>query len=371
MAAQVRRARARAARRRPRRARGGRGRAPTSATCGSARRTARSATSTRRSPTRGCGSSAASGPASRCAPCDAAGGRLAAPRARRCGARSRTVEITPLDYAIRAHEILEDAQRDMLSGVAAPYSGAGVRATAASLRATYAVIGTLRALLAERGALAPVETGLLGLRRELDAIRRAHGGTGRRSTRSRTRERQRLNGRLGAGLEMLADGPARARDAVRADDPGAAAVKLNRRRFLSRGALALGAVAAGEAVAASDRRTPRRRRRARPADRADPVRRRAPGGRAARAARRGGARRRSTRSRPTATTLSRRRWPRSAPARRELTQGTKLRIGEPDEPPRRLRRARHRHRAGRADGHGRLRALAVRRALRAAARRRS
>ena len=58
------------------------------------------------------------------------------------------IEITPLDYAIRAHEILEDAQRDMLSGAAAPYSGAGVRATAASLAATEAVIDTLRPLLA-------------------------------------------------------------------------------------------------------------------------------------------------------------------------------------------------------------------------------
>ena len=46
--------------------------------------------------------------------------RSSRPTCARCGARSRTIEITPLDYAIRAHEILEDAQRDMLSGVAAP-----------------------------------------------------------------------------------------------------------------------------------------------------------------------------------------------------------------------------------------------------------
>jgi iron uptake system EfeUOB component EfeO/EfeM len=117
------------------------------------------------------------------------------------------VEITPLDYAIRGHEILEDAQRDALSGTAAPFSGAGVQATAASLEATEAVVGTLRPLLAERGALAPIETGLLKLRRELAAIRRAHGGrwpTLEGLTRS---ERQRLNGRLGAGLEILATLP--------------------------------------------------------------------------------------------------------------------------------------------------------------------
>ena len=114
------------------------------------------------------------------------------------------VEITPVDYAIRGHEILEDAQRDMLSDVAAPYSGAGVLATAASLDATEAVIGTLRALLASRGAIVPIDSGLLGLRRELTAIRRAHGGDWPALDALSLTERQRLNGRLGAGLEQLA-----------------------------------------------------------------------------------------------------------------------------------------------------------------------
>jgi high-affinity iron transporter len=118
----------------------------------------------------------------------------------------RAVEITPLDYATRGHEILEDAQRDMLSGAATPYSGAGVHATAASLEATEAVVGTLRAVLAERSALTPIETGLLRLRRELRAIHRAHGGWPALDDLSRA-ERQGLNGRLGAGLELLAQLP--------------------------------------------------------------------------------------------------------------------------------------------------------------------
>ena len=118
-----------------------------------------------------------------------------------------TVEITPLDYAIRAHEILEDAQRDMLSGSDAPWSGAGVQATASSLAATYAVVGTLRPLLAERGTLAPVESGLQGLHRELAALQRAHGGRWPRLGALSRGEAQRLNGRLGAGLEILAKVP--------------------------------------------------------------------------------------------------------------------------------------------------------------------
>jgi high-affinity iron transporter len=117
------------------------------------------------------------------------------------------IEITPLDYAIRAHEILEDAQRDMLSGAAAPYSGAGVRATAASVDATDAVVATLRPLLATHGAIASVEAGLLNLHRELDSIHRAHGGAWPPLDTLSRSERQHLNGRLGAGLEILAGVP--------------------------------------------------------------------------------------------------------------------------------------------------------------------
>ena len=134
--------------------------------------------------------------------------RPAATRLERDVARLRRtvgrIEITPLDYAVRGHEILEDAQRDMLSGAAAPYSGAGVLATAASLDATEAVIGTLRPVLAGRGALPAIDTSLLKLRRELAAIRRAHGERWPALDTLSRSERQRLNGRLGAGLEILA-----------------------------------------------------------------------------------------------------------------------------------------------------------------------
>jgi hypothetical protein len=57
------------------------------------------------------------------------------------------VQITPLDYATRAHEILEDAVRDLLSGTDVPWSGEGVLGTAAGLAATREVIATLKPLL--------------------------------------------------------------------------------------------------------------------------------------------------------------------------------------------------------------------------------
>jgi iron uptake system component EfeO len=82
-----------------------------------------------------------------------------------------------------------------------------VLATAASLEATEAVVDTLRPLLATRGALAPVDSGLVRLRRELAAIRRAHDGRWPALDALSRSERQRLNGRLGAGLELLARVP--------------------------------------------------------------------------------------------------------------------------------------------------------------------
>jgi len=116
--------------------------------------------------------------------------------------------ISPLDYATRAHEILEDAQRDFLSGAAAPWSGAGVRATAAAWRATDVVIGTLRTTLSGRGdALQGVESSLGVLGAELATIRRAHGGAYPALGALGRRERELLDGRLGRALEALSGIP--------------------------------------------------------------------------------------------------------------------------------------------------------------------
>jgi hypothetical protein len=89
-----------------------------------------------------------------------------------------TVEIDTLDYTLRAHEILEDAQRDFLSGMDVPWSGAGVLGTAAGLTATQEVIGTLTPLLQGRdNTLGEVESWLLQLQGVLNHLRAAHHGT--------------------------------------------------------------------------------------------------------------------------------------------------------------------------------------------------
>jgi len=110
--------------------------------------------------------------------------------------------IAPLDYATRAHEILEDVQRDRL---AAPTpSDAGVRATADGVAATDVVLATLAPLLAGRGdAQARSRFWLRRLSATLRRIRAAHGGAYPTTATLSRRERERLLGQLGATLEAL------------------------------------------------------------------------------------------------------------------------------------------------------------------------
>jgi iron uptake system EfeUOB component EfeO/EfeM len=114
------------------------------------------------------------------------------------------VQITPLQYATRAHEILEDAARDLLSGTDVPWSDEGVLATAAGLRATREVIETLRSLLDGReGTIETVDFNLDRLASALASIRREHGGGWPAVDRLSLRENELLDGTLGAALEAL------------------------------------------------------------------------------------------------------------------------------------------------------------------------
>jgi high-affinity iron transporter len=135
-------------------------------------------------------------------PLAAAPARALAASSRRLPAAVRTAELAPADYATRAHEILEDVQRDRLDGAA------GVRATADGLAATRTVIGTLRTVLQGRGdVLQQVDTRLAQLSDTLAGIRRAHGAWPAPAALPPA-ERERLTGRLGAALEALAGIPA-------------------------------------------------------------------------------------------------------------------------------------------------------------------
>jgi high-affinity iron transporter len=121
--------------------------------------------------------------------------------ARKLPAAVRRAELAPIDYAIRAHEILEDVERDRMG------DPAGVRATADGVAATRVVIGTLHDVLAGRGdALQMVDTRLTQLEGTLREIRREHGAWPAPDALPRA-EHQRLLGQLGAALEALAGVP--------------------------------------------------------------------------------------------------------------------------------------------------------------------
>ena len=116
-----------------------------------------------------------------------------------------SVQITPLDYATRAHEILEDAQRDLLSGMDVQWSGAGVLGTAAGLTATQEVIGTLTPLLQGRdNTLAEVDTWLPQLQAVLSQLRKVHHGTYPALGQLTTAEHERLDGTMAETLGALA-----------------------------------------------------------------------------------------------------------------------------------------------------------------------
>ncbi|HEY4280077.1 MAG TPA: EfeM/EfeO family lipoprotein [Conexibacter sp.] len=120
----------------------------------------------------------------------------------------RTVEITPLDYATRAHEIMEDAQRDMISNVAAPWSGEGLRATDDGLLATGVVLRTLSPILDGRGdALAQTTSYSQQLAMLIAQLKRAHGGQIPTLDQLTHTEHDEVNASLGALLEALSGIP--------------------------------------------------------------------------------------------------------------------------------------------------------------------
>ncbi len=132
-----------------------------------------------------------------------------------------SVRIAPLDYATRAHEILEDAVRDLLSGTDVRWSGAGVLGTAAAVAATTEVVRTLAPVLGQReGVLAVVDTELRGLRGTLTSIKRSHGGTLPTTAQLTQDESERLDASVGQALEGLAQVPG-ALETVNATQPPA------------------------------------------------------------------------------------------------------------------------------------------------------
>jgi high-affinity iron transporter len=118
------------------------------------------------------------------------------------------VTIDPTDYATRAHEILEDAVRDQLSGTDAPWSGAGVLGTSAGVVATTEVLKTLTPILQYREGILPIVNADMGtLRTTLASIQRAHEGSIPTTSQLSQDQSDQLDASLGQALEGLAQVP--------------------------------------------------------------------------------------------------------------------------------------------------------------------
>jgi hypothetical protein len=88
-----------------------------------------------------------------------------------------SVPIATLAYTLRIHEILEDAQRDLLSGSDVPWSGAGVLGTEAGVVATRELLATVKPILEGRdNSYGQSENWLDQLQATLLGVRHAHRG---------------------------------------------------------------------------------------------------------------------------------------------------------------------------------------------------
>jgi iron uptake system EfeUOB component EfeO/EfeM len=119
-----------------------------------------------------------------------------------------SVQISPLDYATRAHEILEDAVRDLLSGTDVPWSGEGVLGTEDGILATKEVLLTLKPLLFKRENVLPVANAQLAtLEGVMERLKAAHGGRLPTNGELTQEQAELLDNAMGGALEALAQVP--------------------------------------------------------------------------------------------------------------------------------------------------------------------
>jgi high-affinity iron transporter len=115
--------------------------------------------------------------------------------------------IPILAYTLRIHEILEDAQRDLLSGSGVPWSGAGVLGTEAGVIATRELLTTVKPILEGRdNSYGQSENWLDRLQATLLSVR--HADNGWPSVHQLTMlQRERIDAALAGTLAALAQVP--------------------------------------------------------------------------------------------------------------------------------------------------------------------
>jgi iron uptake system EfeUOB component EfeO/EfeM len=117
-----------------------------------------------------------------------------------------TMEIDPLEYSLRAHEILEDGIHLQLSGQASPWSGAALVALRAEVRGTGVVLDTLTPIITRRdesGALPQARRALRRLTSAVDGLQRDNGTFPRWEALGQ-RDRERVDALAANAAEQLA-----------------------------------------------------------------------------------------------------------------------------------------------------------------------
>ncbi|WP_138414380.1 EfeM/EfeO family lipoprotein [Sinomonas gamaensis] len=116
--------------------------------------------------------------------------------------------VDPADMPLRLHEILEDAQRDHLSGVGDQGSGMALALTRADVEATQEVLAMLAGLLEslKAGYPAALDAQLSQLAAAIDATKTTEGWVAYPEV--PLAQRQRVNAAIGRALESLALAPA-------------------------------------------------------------------------------------------------------------------------------------------------------------------
>lgn len=116
-----------------------------------------------------------------------------------------TIEIEPLEYVLRSHEVLEGTLDLQLSGRESPWSGSALRALRGNLHGTEVVLGTLHGLIERRSPVVAQRSAasLAALAKELH---KAEGDNGSlpRWDRAPERLRTKIDGLTAAAAEQLA-----------------------------------------------------------------------------------------------------------------------------------------------------------------------
>lgn len=119
--------------------------------------------------------------------------------------RVAKIEIEPLEYVLRCHEVLEGTLDLQLSGRESPWSSSALLALRSNLQGTEMVLGSLRAMISRRSPLVlrRIEASLTSLSHAVHGVEEADGSMPRWDTLAPPR-RTEIAGMTAAAAEQLA-----------------------------------------------------------------------------------------------------------------------------------------------------------------------